>query len=78
MAPFYIPFQTHISFFNHPQQFCCLCIFAILSIIVLNFSTSKVQNNICNILIKCEKIVTIFVPTFFILNVWQFNKFFIM
>ena len=55
-----------------------LCILGILSIIVLNVSTSKVQKNFYdNILLKCEKILDIFAPTFFILVALQFNTFFI-
>ena len=55
-----------------------LCVFATLSIIVLNFSTSEVQKTFYdNILLKCEKILNISALTFFILVIWQFDTFFI-
>ena len=41
---------------------------------VLNFSTSKVQENLYNnILLKCKKILKNFAFFFFILVIWQFN-----
>ena len=55
-----------------------LCIFAILSIIVLNFTTPKVQKSFYdNILLKCKKISKNFAPFFSILVVWKFNTFLI-
>ena len=53
-----------------------LCNFAILNIIVLNFSTSKAQKGFYNnILLKCKKILKHFSSFFFILVIWQFNTF---
>lgn len=56
-----------------------LCIFAILVIIVLKFSTLNVQKYFYdNILLNFETILDIFAPTFFnfMLVIWQFNIFF--
>ena len=49
-----------------------------LSIIVLNFSTSKVQKNFYNnILLKCEKFWNIISRSFFLVVIWQLRTFFI-
>ena len=66
-------YTSEISVFSNS-----LSIFAILSIIVLNFSTSKVRKNFYNnILLKCKKILKNYATFFFILVLSQFNSFFI-
>ena len=62
---------SEVSFFTKD-----LCIFAILSIIVINFLKSKVQRNLFqNIFKKIGYVSHIFIFIFFVLVIWIFNAF---
>ena len=62
---------SEVSFFTNS-----ICVFAILTIIVLNFSTSNVQTNCFrSISQKTGKFLNSFELIFLILVIWQFNSF---
>ena len=62
---------SEVSFFTNS-----ICVFAILTIIVLNFSTSNVQTNCFrSISQKFGKVLNSFALIFLILVIWQFNSF---
>ena len=58
--------NTSVSFFS-------LCIFAILSIIALNFPKSKIQRNLFQN--KIGNVLYIFTFIVFVLLIWKFNAF---
>ena len=61
---------SEVSFFTNS-----ICVFAILTIIVLNFSTSNVQTNCFrSISQKTGKFLNSFELIFLILVIWQFNS----
>ena len=63
--------KTEISFFTYS-----IGVFAMLSIVVLNFSTSNVQTNCFKIILqKFGKILHSFAFNFLMLVIWQFNTF---
>ena len=63
--------KSEVSFFTKG-----LCIFAILSIIALNFPKSNVHRNLFqNILKNIGNVLHIFIFIFFVLVIWQVNAF---
>ena len=78
---------NYITFFNHSEQLYCLAhrrsffikgffIFAIFSVIALNFPKSNVQSNFFqNILKKIGNVLRIFQFIIFVLIIWQVNAF---
>ena len=69
-----LPLKTsELSFFTNS-----ICVFVILTIIALTFSTSNVQTNCFkNISQKFGKILNSFALIFLILVIWQFNSFYV-
>ena len=62
---------SEVSFFTNS-----ICVFPILTIIVLNFSTANIQTNCFkSISLKFGKILNSFALIFLILVIWQFNYF---
>ena len=81
--------NTYITFQSCPTMFLrttsefsfftsSICVFAILAIVVLNFSTSNVQTNrFRSISQKLGKVLNSFALIFFILVIWKFKSFYI-
>ena len=77
----YITFQScrTINCYLKHQRFLFLpivCVFAVLTFIILNFSTSNIQTNCFkSISQKFGKVLNSFALIFLILIIWQFNSF---